>query len=713
MVLGFNKKKANTSAALAPKATRFEVGDRVDAKYKGGNWYPGRISHVNADGTYNISYDDGDVEQNLESARVKAPMGVECTPRFMKKIDGGNASGWAGLVTLANSPGNHMVMIQEHAILAFLEKYLSKEDCRAEPMQVLHFISREEKNARAVMNSGLHKIFVHRLKEDYRARCQPVSSSGLSIIANLAQWQQGYALRNEGLLPLLRFFSQPGKGRLGTCIQATVIVLFLGGRDETGEWHALVAQRGVVVLNLIEALGDTLSKTMRGNGLSYGSFLVSSLTGALRIMAIGEANKKILAEHAIPVLVAVLAAFVKKIPAAGCCGGGALDLLSAEFAVEALLEISFIAQTPEECISLMPKGLEELLAGFVEVSGPQATTDDDDARRSASSLIRRLQLETPVDASTGEGQTHVMISYCWATKDIAVALADSLTGMGILVWRDEVGNHLVPKMSGSTDEIMALAVEASSTVLILVSEEYKNSANCRMEASYANQLRKRGTLNIVYVMTQNHYTTVSSPKFVNGWLALMIGAELWYAAFDVSMVAQCLEGVAEQLKKSGTSGSATTTAGAVPPAKAPDPLTDMDLFEVQSFLNDTVSSSLLCALKTHEIDGLGVLGLSSLWKKDAFKCLALLHTAFALSLADSLQLAGVCWLKLSSTAQFDRLGPWLQSSSVEHDLASNTVAWEVLASLYLKDPFQCMQLLMTRKIAKPGELVHIAGVFAA
>jgi len=66
-------------------------------------------------------------------------------------------------------------------------------------------------------------------------------------------------------------------------------------------------------------------------------------------------------------------------------------------------------------------------------------------------------------------------------------------------------------MSGSTDERMAEAIEASSMVVICVSKQYKESPNCRMEARYTNQLCKKGKVKIVYVMMQQEYTTVSEP----------------------------------------------------------------------------------------------------------------------------------------------------------------------------------------------------------
>jgi hypothetical protein len=67
-----------------------------------------------------------------------------------------------------------------------------------------------------------------------------------------------------------------------------------------------------------------------------------------------------------------------------------------------------------------------------------------------------------------------MLSYCWASTakpELVKALGQLLQQQGIDVWRDETGSSLVSPMSDSTDETMALAVEASSVVIICVSQK--------------------------------------------------------------------------------------------------------------------------------------------------------------------------------------------------------------------------------------------------
>jgi hypothetical protein len=64
-------------------------------------------------------------------------------------------------------------------------------------------------------------------------------------------------------------------------------------------------------------------------------------------------------------------------------------------------------------------------------------------------------------------------------------------------------------MSEATDEKMAEAVESASVVIVCASKPYKESANCRLEAKYANQRLKKGKLKVMFVMMQQEYTTVS------------------------------------------------------------------------------------------------------------------------------------------------------------------------------------------------------------
>lgn len=69
---------ATTADDAAPTATNaapvgFKVGEKVQGRWTDGLWYNGKIAAVNADGTYNIAYNDGDVSNHLHADRVRLP----------------------------------------------------------------------------------------------------------------------------------------------------------------------------------------------------------------------------------------------------------------------------------------------------------------------------------------------------------------------------------------------------------------------------------------------------------------------------------------------------------------------------------------------------------------------------------------------------------------------------------------------------------------
>ena len=54
----------------------FQRGTRVEVNYSGeGTWFPGKITNVNKNKTYNIEYDDGDYERNVTAHKIRLPTG--------------------------------------------------------------------------------------------------------------------------------------------------------------------------------------------------------------------------------------------------------------------------------------------------------------------------------------------------------------------------------------------------------------------------------------------------------------------------------------------------------------------------------------------------------------------------------------------------------------------------------------------------------------
>ena len=92
------------------------------------------------------------------------------------------------------------------------------------------------------------------------------------------------------------------------------------------------------------------------------------------------------------------------------------------------------------------------------------------------------------DGKPKQASKHIMISYCWAQQEIVLKVSARLKAAGYSVWID------VEQMRGSTIVAMAEAVEGAACLLVGMSRGYKESANCRLEANYA-QARGQGVWN--------------------------------------------------------------------------------------------------------------------------------------------------------------------------------------------------------------------------
>ncbi|RLN48991.1 hypothetical protein BBJ28_00012921 [Nothophytophthora sp. Chile5] len=69
-------KEAADSSQSSRKKTKFEVGDVVKARYKkGARFFPGKIARVHSDGTYTVNYEDGDSETRVDSALIEGEAG--------------------------------------------------------------------------------------------------------------------------------------------------------------------------------------------------------------------------------------------------------------------------------------------------------------------------------------------------------------------------------------------------------------------------------------------------------------------------------------------------------------------------------------------------------------------------------------------------------------------------------------------------------------
>eukprot|EP01047_Picozoa_sp_COSAG01_P011816 COSAG01_NODE_521_length_15963_cov_76.378530_8_plen_349_part_00 len=169
----------------------------------------------------------------------------------------------------------------------------------------------------------------------------------------------------------------------------------------------------------------------------------------------------------------------------------------------------------------------------------------DEAVRRKTKEAAAAAAHTAAAASTEDGGAapieHVMLSYNWDHQDVVKRINAALKTRDYTVWID------IEKMQGSTVEAMAEAVEDAALVCYGISNAYKESTNCRMEAQYAFQQKK----DMVPLMLEEDY----SPK---GWLGMILGVRLWYGFYEsVLSSAEAFEGKVEELcRELGSRGKA-------------------------------------------------------------------------------------------------------------------------------------------------------------
>ncbi|KAJ3126047.1 cytokinesis protein 3 [Nowakowskiella sp. JEL0407] len=128
---------------------------------------------------------------------------------------------------------------------------------------------------------------------------------------------------------------------------------------------------------------------------------------------------------------------------------------------------------------------------FFEVKTDGVYKDDVlECRFDAKDLIPAEPVVHPVPnvsvyQSSIQNYTHdVMLSYCWAQKDTVLRIRDALVARHFTVWLDE------SEMQGNIYAKMQEAIRNSAVIIVCLSSQYEQSANCTREISYAADVRK-------------------------------------------------------------------------------------------------------------------------------------------------------------------------------------------------------------------------------
>ena len=367
----------------------------------------------------------------------------------------------------------------------------------------------------------------------------------------------------------------------GLC--ALMIVFFLVGRDESaGSGGQLLRQRPNAIAELIRVLAYTL-KGEGGKDHNFGFFNLKIILCAFKCLSLSDANKAEMCKSTqlVPTLLVILDMFINdsgrikpvKPELGGDVGGGRDDTANVLSVTEILLQLSFNFETVSELrqkLFLDSYDLTRKLEDVIRLGSSAKMTVGD--LEYTTKLLNKLSKPDPVavvplqsmpaapTAPSGGGK-HVFVSYAWkANKPLVVRMCKELRSLGVEVWRDEDGSKYVPAMSGNTDDIMAEAIEKSSYAIVCVSRDYKESPNCRMEGKYINDLSKRHKLKMIYVMMDENYHMTSSPEYVDGWLAFMIGDSHWHSMWSDSQVSSTVAAIRPLLDATVSNGSPVSSS---------------------------------------------------------------------------------------------------------------------------------------------------------
>ncbi|CAG2233919.1 unnamed protein product [Mytilus edulis] len=261
--------------------------------------------------------------------------------------------------------------------------------------------------------------------------------------------------------------------------------------------------------DLITFMVKSLKKAMHSKIRRCHGWSVREITRTVRMVARNNVNKRTVVTHGTLPLLVELADQPKYTE-------------EQREAVKALWTLSFDKQNQSEMIENKDNNC------VIDIFIRHSKSEDSEVRRTCTKalwtmkdglrtsqyyqqIVENLKLPDASKTNKATNDSHVMISYNWGHQTIMKHICSFLRNSGIKVWMD------IDDMHGSTLQAMATAVEKADIVLVCFSQKYKNSDNCRAEAEYAFQLKKK----IIPLKMEGGYKP-------DGWLGFIIGAKLFY-----------------------------------------------------------------------------------------------------------------------------------------------------------------------------------------
>ncbi|XP_030849679.1 uncharacterized protein LOC115927667 [Strongylocentrotus purpuratus] len=149
---------------------------------------------------------------------------------------------------------------------------------------------------------------------------------------------------------------------------------------------------------------------------------------------------------------------------------------------------------------------------------------------------------------------HIMLSYKWEhpSKAVMREFKMQLRKRGYKVWMDE--DHMMGDKIGA----MADAVENADMIIACITRGYQDSQDCRTEASYAYECKKK----IIPVKVSNDFKA-------SGWLGGITAGKIYYIVQQAELVSEVLTSIIE--KEFAVQKETVQNVNATPPAGPSSP----------------------------------------------------------------------------------------------------------------------------------------------
>lgn len=348
----------------------------------------------------------------------------------------------------------------------------------------------------------------------------------LSVLRNLTMFPECRDLVLEQLdrTELLRILTSRTKiGSKNEAIKATMAIANLVGKDEDQNTGTLLATTPAMLLSIV-AMVRYLLKMDSAEEPTENYHLYEPLL-SLKYLSIPQKNREIL----IPALKELLPVILEQAMREELCRAEAvgytleicsqfafeepcLDYFCRETQLESLVETIVKNEDGEGEFALVMREAEGLL-WTLRGGEKQQPSPAPPPPSSAAALPQFNQDEEDEEEASPPATLpkKIMISYSWAQKEVALKVAANFRMQGLQVWQD------VQDMKQNIMESMAQGVLESHAMVILLSKNYKESANCQREANYAAKRGKK----IIPLVVVDGYTG-------DGWLEMLIAPLPYY-----------------------------------------------------------------------------------------------------------------------------------------------------------------------------------------